>query len=157
MQLDTLASKSISKTLYAFSLSAMVAAECLAFGRHGLDSALEAVKGHRATTHRDLKGLIVVVSASVAFGHWLASEIYTLPERATEFSSYGATIFAPTKRRTLHFFARNNSAELDPDCSSRTVGEPSTLKTARAVSHRVQRIGWITRDGGTVPSDPQLD
>ena len=32
----------------------------------------EAVKGHRATTHGDLKGLVVVVAASVAFGHWVA-------------------------------------------------------------------------------------
>jgi hypothetical protein len=56
---------------------------------HGLDGALEAVKGHRAITHRDLKGLIVVVTASVAFGHGLASEVFALLKQQV-FSSYGA-------------------------------------------------------------------
>jgi hypothetical protein len=63
----------------------------LAFGRHGLDGALEAVKGHRAITHRDLKGLIVVVTASVAFGHRLASEVFA----REMFSSFGATTLSP--------------------------------------------------------------
>jgi len=89
-------SKAIPKALYAFLLSAVVAAEkfalCLqavaddtapaglALWCHGLDRALETVKGHRATTHSDLKGLVVVVPASVALGHRLASGLFALLE-----------------------------------------------------------------------------
>jgi hypothetical protein len=62
----------------------------LAFGRHGLDGALEAVKGHRSITHCDLKGLIVVVTASVAFGHRLASEVFALLKQQV-FSPFGTT------------------------------------------------------------------
>jgi hypothetical protein len=43
--------------------------------RHCLNGTFEAVKGHHATSHRHLKGLIVIVAASLTFGHWIASLI----------------------------------------------------------------------------------
>jgi hypothetical protein len=78
---------------FALCLQAMTddaAPASLAFGCHGLDGALAAVKGHCAITHRDLKGLIVVVTASVAFGHRLASEVFALLEQRLKRSRIAA-------------------------------------------------------------------
>jgi hypothetical protein len=78
-------SEPILEALDSFFLRAVVAAEklavsfqpmaddaataCDACRRHRLNCAFETVKRHRPTAHRHLKRFIVVITASVTFGH----------------------------------------------------------------------------------------
>jgi hypothetical protein len=52
--------------------------------RHGVNGTLEAVERHGSVLTRDAKGIVIVITADVAFGHGtlLSREEYLTPQRS---------------------------------------------------------------------------